>query len=208
MLRVGLTGGIGSGKSRVAQAFEALGVPVIDTDRIARDILAPGQPLLAEILNRFDTDLRQPDGHLDRRALRARIFADPAQRARLEALTHPAIAAAMEARIQALPDSTPYVVLVIPLLLEAGWLDRVDRVLVVDCPEAVQAERVMARDGIDQQTVWAMIRSQASRAARLQAADAVIENRGPEDLDTLAQRVRELDRQYRREAAPPPPGAG
>ncbi len=207
MLRVGLTGGIGSGKSRVAQAFAERGVPVIDTDRIARDILAPGQPLLTAILHRFGTDLRQPDGHLDRRALRARIFADPAQRARLEALTHPAIAAAMEAQIRALPHTSPYVVLVIPLLLEAGWCDRVDRVLVVDCPEAVQAKRVAARDGIDEQTAWAMIRSQASRATRLQAADAVIENRGPEDLDTLAQRVRVLDRQYRREAASPPPEA-
>jgi dephospho-CoA kinase len=197
MLRVGLTGGIASGKSRVARIFQERGIPVIDTDQLSRDILAPGAPLLAEVLRRFGTDLCRSDGSLDRTALRARVFADPRLRARLEALTHPAIAAAMEDRVQALPAGTPYVVLVIPLLLEAGWQDRVDRILVVDCPEAVQAERLMARDGIDADTAWAMIRSQASRAVRRQAADDILDNGASGDLDALTQRVQALDHRYR-----------
>jgi dephospho-CoA kinase len=197
MLRVGLTGGIGSGKSRVAQIFAGLGAPVIDTDQLSRDVLAPGQPLLKEVFRAFGTDLRRPDGGLDRGTLRTRVFADPALRARLEAITHPAIAAEMAARVAALPTDTPYVLLVIPLLIEAGWRERVDRVLVVDCPESVQVQRVMARDGIDAGAAWTMVRSQASREARLRAADDVIDNGASSSPGMLADRVRELDRQYR-----------
>jgi dephospho-CoA kinase len=197
MLRVGLTGGIGSGKSSVANIFAALGAPVIDTDQLSRDVLAPGQPLLGEIFRVFGADLRRPDGGLDRSMLRTRVFADPTLRARLEAITHPAIAGEMEARVVELPAHTLYVLLVIPLLVEAGWRSRVDRVLLVDCPEPVQVERIMARDGIDAQAAWTMVRSQASREARLRVADDVIDNGVPDGPDVLADRVRELDRQYR-----------
>jgi dephospho-CoA kinase len=197
MLRVGLTGGIGSGKSSVANIFAALGAPVIDTDQLSRDVLAPGQPLLGEIFRVFGADLRRPDGGLDRGMLRTRVFADPTLRARLEAITHPAIAGEMEARVVELPAHTLYVLLVIPLLVEAGWRSRVDRVLLVDCPEPVQVERIMARDGIDAQAAWTMVRSQASREARLRVADDVIDNGVPDGPDVLADRVRELDRQYR-----------
>lgn len=197
MLRVGLTGGIGSGKSTTADLFAALGVPVIDTDRIARELLAPGQPLLTEIYRIFGTELRRDDGSLDRAALRTRVFGDSTLRRRLEAITHPAIAVAMEQQVAALAADTPYVLIVIPLLLEAGWRDRVDRVLVVDCPETEQVQRVMARDGIDDAAAWRMVQSQASRDTRRQAADDRIDNSGPPDLRTLAEQVRRLDQQYR-----------
>jgi dephospho-CoA kinase len=196
VLRIGLTGGIGSGKSLVARRFAELGAPVIDTDLLAREIVEPGQPALEEIFGAFGSDLRRADGTLDRAALRARVFAQPGLRSRLEEITHPAIARAMEDRISALPEETAYVVLVIPLLLEAGWRDRVDRVLVVDCPEQVQVQRVMQRDGIGADAASAMVRSQATRGQRLRAADDVIENDTP-DLDTLARRIAELDRIYR-----------
>jgi dephospho-CoA kinase len=201
MLRIGLTGGIGSGKTTISRMFEKLGVPVIDTDAIAREVVAPGQPLLAEIVRVFGSDLRLADGSLDRAALRQRVFANPALRRRLEAITHPAIDAAMQQRLAALPEQTPYVLLVIPLLLEAGWQDRVDRVLLVDCPETLQVERLVARDGIDADAAWRMVRSQASREARRQAADDVIENDGSLDEWALAERVRSLNRGYMHDAA-------
>ncbi|TVP79958.1 dephospho-CoA kinase [Thioalkalivibrio sp.] len=201
MLRVGLTGGIGSGKSRVATIFAQRGAPVIDTDHLARAVLDPGQPLLAEIFRVFGEDLRRDDGSLDRAALRARVFRDPALRARLEAITHPAIGQAMEERIAGLPTDTAYVLLVIPLLVEVGWRDRVDRVLVIDCPEPVQVERVMARDGIDEETAWTMVRAQASRNRRLQAADDVIDNSAGSGTASLTDRVLALDHLYRRLAA-------
>lgn len=201
MLRVGLTGGIGSGKSTAAGIFTDLGIPVIDADQLARDVLTPGQPLLEEVLRIFGHDLRRADGSLDRAALRTRVFSNPALRARLESIAHPAIGQAMDDRIAALPEDTPYVVLVIPLLLEAGWRGRVDRVLLIDCPESVQVQRVMARDGIDAEAAWTMIRSQASRAARLEAADDVIDNSTPSGPGSLGSRVRALDRLYRDPAA-------
>jgi dephospho-CoA kinase len=201
MVRVGLTGGIGSGKSSVARLFAQLGVPVIDTDQLARAIVEPGQPLLAEIFRVFGEDLRREDGSLDRAVLRARVFRDPALRARLEAMTHPAIGQAMAERIAGLPPDTAYVLLVIPLLVEVGWRDRVDRVLVVDCPEPVQVERIMARDGIDEEAAWTMVRAQASRNCRLQAADDVIDNSAASGTTSLTDRVLALDRLYRTLAA-------
>lgn len=201
MLRIGLTGGIASGKTTIAKIFETLGAPVIDTDAIAREVVAPGEPLLAELFRVFGSDLRRSDGSLDRAALRRRVFADPDLRRRLEAIMHPAIDAALQERIAALPKETPYVVLVIPLLLEAGWRDRVDRVLLIDCPEALQLRRLVQRDGIDEDAASRMIQSQASREARRGAADDVIENDGGRDPAALADRVRELDRQYRQALA-------
>lgn len=201
MLRIGLTGGIASGKTTIAKMFETLGVPVIDTDAIAREIVAPGEPLLADLFRVFGSDLRRADASLDRAALRQRVFADPALLRQLEAMMHPAIAAAMESRLAALPEATPYVLLVIPLLLEAGWQDRVNRVLLIDCPEALQVQRLAQRDAIDADAARRMVRSQASREARLQAADDVIENDGSLDPAALADEVRRLDRQYRQAAA-------
>lgn len=195
MLRIGLTGGIGSGKSEVARRFDALGIPVIDTDVLAREIVAPGQPLLDAILDVFGEDLRLKDGSLDRRTLRTRVFQQPELRKRLEAMTHPGIAQAVEERLAALPASTPYVVLVIPLLFEAGWRKKVDRVLVVDCPEAVQVERIVRRDGVAVELARTMVHSQASRDQRRRGADDVIDNGG--DTALLDACVRDLDRLYR-----------
>lgn len=197
MLRIGLTGGIASGKSTVSRIFETLGAPVLDTDMIAREIVAPGAPALATIFRVFGADLRRADGSLDRSALRRRVFADASQRRRLEAITHPAIDAVMQQQLAALPDATPYVLLVIPLLLEAGWRNRVDRVLLVDCPETLQIERLMARDGIDAEAAWRMLRNQATREARRQVADDLIENDEHLDRIGLENRVRRLDQLYR-----------
>lgn len=197
MLRVGLTGGIASGKSTVSRIFETLGAPVLDTDMIAREIVAPGAPALATIFRVFGADLRRADGSLDRSALRRRVFADASQRRRLEAITHPAIDAVMQQQLAALPDATPYVLLVIPLLLEAGWRNRVDRVLLVDCPETLQIERLMARDGIDAEAAWRMLRNQATREARRQVADDLIENDEHLDRIALENQVRRLDHLYR-----------
>jgi dephospho-CoA kinase len=196
VLRVGLTGGIGSGKSRVAELFAELGVPVIDTDQLSRQVLAADSPLLVEVLDVFGTDLRRDDGSLDRARLRQRVFADPVARARLESMTHPAILEAMNSRIAKLPPGTAYVVLVIPLLIEAGWCDQVDRIVVVDCPASVRIERIIARDRIDADTARLMVESQATRQDRLQVADDVIDNGSSSTPDKLAERVRMLHDHY------------
>src|ERR1700752_832715 len=143
--RVGLTGGIASGKSTAAKFFGALGVPIIDTDQLARDVAEPGQPPLERLVERFGPTILTPDGHLDRPALRDIVFSDPKARADLEALTHPAIGAAMEARSAAVGG--PYQILVIPLLVEKNLASHVDRVLVVDCDEELQIRRLRERDG-------------------------------------------------------------
>ena len=198
MLRVGLTGGVASGKSTISRIFESLDVPVIDTDVIAREVVALGSPLLTEVFRVFGADLRLPDGSLDRAALRRRVFDDPGLRHRLEAITHPAIDAVVQQRLASLPEATPYALLVIPLLVEAGWQDRVDRVMLVDCPETLQVRRLVERDGIDEGAAWRMVHSQTSREARRRAADDVIENDGRHDLAGLEDAVRRLDKLYRR----------
>ena len=172
--RVGLTGGIASGKSTVAQLFAALGVPVVDSDEIAREIVAPGQPLLTQIAHSLGTDALAPDGSLDRRRLRDKVFSDPGARAQLEALTHPAILAELERHA----DRTrgPYVLLAIPLLIEKNLAGIVDRVLVVDCDESLQIRRLQARDGATLEQARAILNAQAPRSARLQAANDVILN--------------------------------
>ena len=190
--RVGLTGGIASGKSTAARLFEALGVPVIDTDVLAREVVAPGQPLLARIAERFGAGVLAADGSLDRRALRTLIFSDPAARADLEQLTHPAIRALLEQRSAAARGE--YQIHVIPLLVETGGRDRVDRVLVVDCSEELQIRRLQARDGATLEQAREILAAQASRAARLAAADDVIENAG--DLAPLHDRVAALHLSY------------
>ena len=199
-LRIGLTGGIASGKSTVARLFEAHGVPVIDTDQIARDVVEPGQPALVAVVEAFGTGVLAPDGHLDRSALRARVFADAGARQRLEAILHPAIRAELARRSAA--AGGPYQVWVIPLLVEGGRLDQVDRVLVVDCPVEMQLERLVARDGGSESSAQAILAAQASREQRLAAADDVIVNDGAED--SLAPQVAALDASYRELAAARP----
>jgi dephospho-CoA kinase len=191
-LRIGLTGGIASGKSTVAQRFLDLGVPVIDADEAARAVVAPGTPGLAHVIRRFGGGMIAANGELDRRALRDLIFSDPGARRELEAVLHPFIHADMEQRVQSAVG--PYIVMAIPLLVESGSPDRVDRILVVDADEAVQLQRVMARDGCSLEQARAILASQASRAARLAVADDVLLNAGT--VTDLRQSVDRLHERY------------
>lgn len=193
MLRVGLTGGIASGKSAAAAVFAALGVPILDSDLIAREVVAPGSPGLAAIRARFGESALQADGQLDRRALRALVFADPAARRDLEAITHPRIRQRMTEL--AATAGGPYQVHAIPLLVEGGARRAgLDRVLVIDCPEEVQVARVMARDQVDEAGARAVLAAQASRAQRLAAADDVIVN--DQGLEALREAVTALHQRY------------
>jgi dephospho-CoA kinase len=194
MLVVGLTGGIGAGKSAVSRCFEELGVPVIDADRVAREVVAPGSPALAEIAAAFGPDVLDAGGGLDRGRLRERVFADPAQRRRLEAMLHPRIRTAMHARVDALRGRAAYVVLVIPLLLEAGQRHTVDRVLVVEAPETHRVARVAARDRVTTEQVHRILAVQLPQADRMAQADDLIWNDGAEE--DLRARVDALHQRY------------
>jgi len=196
-LRVALTGGIASGKTTVADLFAARGVPVIDTDVIARDVVEPGTPALAAVVEAFGIEVLGADGRLDRRRMRERIFSDAGARRRLEGILHPAIRAEMARR--SLAAGGPYQVLVIPLLAEGGRRDHVDRVLLVDVPEELQVERLMLRDGVSREQATASLGAQAGRAARLAIADDVIVNTGR--ADDLDHEVTALDVKYRKLAA-------
>jgi dephospho-CoA kinase len=196
-LRIGLTGGIASGKSTVAQRFAELGASVVDADVAARDVVAPGTPGLVQVIERFGPSVVAGNDELDRRALRQLIFADPAARQDLEAILHPLIREAMEQSAAA--AAGPYVVMVIPLLVESGSPGRVDRILVVDADEAAQLRRVQARDGGSLDQAGAILASQASRAARLAAADDVLLNSGT--VTDLRQAVDRLHEKYLRLAA-------
>lgn len=189
---VGLTGGIGSGKSTVCRLFEELGVPVLDADVVAREVVAPGSPALEAIAADFGREVIGAGGALDRAALRRRVFADPHDRERLEALLHPLIRARITAAIGRI--EAPYCVVSIPLLVESGWIDLVDRIAVVDVPESVQKERTARRDGLTAAEVEAIMRTQAGRAQRLAHADDVIHNEG--DLNHLRAQVEALHRLY------------
>lgn len=196
-LVVGLTGGIGSGKSAVADRFRALDVPVIDTDVIAREQVSPGQPALEQIRATFGDECLQSDGSLDRAELRRRVFAQPRLRAALEALLHPRIRQEVSLRLATLEAS--YCVVVVPLLVESGMNTMMDRIVVVDVPESVQVDRVQRRDDIDAELAARIVTAQASRDKRLAIADYVINNAGPlEDLDA---QVAHIDRTLRSEAA-------
>jgi dephospho-CoA kinase len=197
--RIGLTGGIASGKSTAAKFFGALGVPILDSDQIARDVVEPGQPPLERLVERFGRKILTPDGHLDRPALRDIVFSDPKARADLEALTHPAIGAAMEARSAA--AGGPYQILVVPLLVEKNLTAHVDRVLVVDCDEELQIRRLRDRDGSTPEQVQAILKAQAPRAARLRAADDVIHN--DTDMSAVRDQVAALHVRYLDLAAQP-----
>lgn len=191
--RVALTGGIASGKSTVADMFAALGVPIIDTDVIARQVVQPGQPALDEIRVRFGNEVIDDAGNLDRRALRSMVFADENARLGLEAILHPRIGA--ETRRQADAAEGPYQIIVVPLLVGSPLAKFVDRILVVDCDEEVQLQRLLARDNETVEQARRILSAQASREARLAIADDVISNnRG---LDETRRQVRELDKTFR-----------
>jgi dephospho-CoA kinase len=195
---VGITGGIGSGKTEVAKAFSALGVEVVDADAISHRLSMPGQAGHAAICAAFDPGVVLPSGELDRAELRRRAFADPEARARLEAAVHPLIRREVYREIAAWRGL--YGVAVVPLLLERGGLaNQVDRVLVVDCPEDEQIRRVVARSGLTSAEVRAIMATQLDRVARLRDADDVLDNSG--SADAIAPQVAELDRRYKELAA-------
>lgn len=201
-LTIGLTGGIASGKTMVTERFRQLGVPVIDADEAARAVVAPGTPGLAEVTARFGAGVLAENGELNRPALRERIFSDSGARRDLEAVLHPLIRTEMEREAQTAVG--PYVVMAIPLLVEGGSRGRVDRILVIDVDEAVQLQRVMARDGGTLEQARAILASQASRSARLAAADDVLENAGT--VPDLRQAVDRLHERYLRLAETQAPG--
>jgi dephospho-CoA kinase len=190
---VGLTGGIGSGKSAAAAEFERLGATVVDTDAIAHQLTQPGGRAIPELERIFGAALIGGSGAMDRAKMRSLVFADPAAKKALEALLHPMIREESERRIAAARG--PYVVHVVPLLTESpDYRSRVDRVLVIDTPEDLQIERVRSRSGLSEAEVRAVIASQASRVERLAAADDVIENRGT--IDALRKQVAAYHRKY------------
>jgi dephospho-CoA kinase len=192
-LRIGLTGGIASGKSTVTQRFAELGVPVIDADIASRKVVEPGTTGLAQVVARFGPQILDAAGRLDRRSLRALIFNDPASRKALDAILHPLIRTEMEG--EAAGAKGPYVVMAIPLLIEGGNAhQRVDRVLVVDVDETLQIQRVQQRDGISLEQARAILASQSSRAARLATADDVLSNTGT--VAELRQAVDKIHEQY------------
>ena len=196
MFVVGLTGGIGSGKSAAADEFARLGASVVDTDAIAHELTASGGAALPHIERQFGKAFIS-GGALDRKRMRERVFADPQAKKNLEQILHPMIRAESERRIAAAAEKNegPYVILVVPLLVESGdYRKRVDRVLVVDVPEETQLERVRSRSGLAEDEVRAIMRTQAPRAVRLAAADDVIDNAGPREA--LRTQVAALHQKY------------
>jgi dephospho-CoA kinase len=190
---VGLTGGIGSGKSAAADEFAALGATVVDTDVIAHELTDSGGAAMASIGKLFGPEVVSADGSMDRKKVRERVFADPAAKRKLERLLHPMIREESARRIAA--AAGPYVVHVVPLLVESpDYRKRVDRVLVVDCPEQTQIERVRARSGLSESEVRAIMRTQVTRAERVAAADDVIDNGG--SRESMRKQVAALHQKY------------
>lgn len=192
MLRVGLTGGIGSGKSTVAGLFAARGVPVIDADEIARGLAEPGQPAYRQIVALFGPAILDPEHRIDRKQLRRRVFERPAERLRLEAILHPGVRRAMEDEVARL--DAPYCILVIPLLFETTEHFPVDRVLVVDADEARQIERAGRRDGTGAAEIKSIVAAQIPRAERLRRAQDVVHNDA--GLVELEKEIERLHRHY------------
>jgi dephospho-CoA kinase len=197
-LIIGLTGGIGSGKSTVADALVARGAALVDTDQIAHALTAPGGAAIEPIRQAFGDAVIAPDGRMDRTAMRERAFSDPQARKLLESILHPLIRAGTDAGIAAaLRNAAPYVLVAIPLLVEGGGArGRFDRVLVVDCPADVQVERVIRRSGLARTQVDAIMAAQATREQRLSMADDVVDNGG--SPDALPAQVERIDALYRR----------
>ena len=209
MLIIGLTGGIGSGKSTVSHHFESLGVPIIDADVIARELVAPGQPALQEIAQQFGAELLLADGTLDRAQLRQRVFKKPdenesenhdknnSERKKLEAILHPKVRDNIRQQVTALRNSSEppaYCILSIPLLIESGWTDLIERVLVVDSNPAQQQQRASQRDELSTAQINAVIRNQVDRDTRLAAADDIIHNDA--DIPALLAQVETLHQHY------------
>ena len=192
-LRIGLTGGIASGKSTVADMFAELGVPVIDTDVIAREVVQPGEPAIEEIRERFGVAVINADGHLNRAAMRKTIFEDDAARLDLEAILHPRIGE--QVRRQADAAGGPYQLIVVPLLVGSTLREYVDRILVVDCDEKTQIQRLLKRDSESIEQAQKILDSQASRQERLAIADDVIRN--DQSLDHTRTQVADLDQRFR-----------
>ena len=192
MLVIGLTGGIGSGKSTVTKCFASLGVPVIDADKITRELVKPGKAALKEIEAHFGQDIIQTDGLLNRDWLRARIFENPNERKILEGILHPRAKKYAKKIISKL--KSPYCIFCVPLLLESGWDDMVQRILVIDVPRDLQIKRTMKRDGISKSQVETIINTQIDRDSRLAAADDLLTNMGSKA--SLLKQVNDLHKQY------------
>ena len=192
MLKVGLTGGIGAGKSAAAECFAALAVPVVDADRIARALVEPDHPAHAEVIRAFGADILDAHGNIDRAVLRDRVFHDGDQRLRLEAILHPRIRTEIRRELAAL--QAPYGIVVIPLLVETGQQHLVDRVLVIEADESKRIARVRARDNISEQDVRRIMAAQASDEERLAAADDTLVNDG--DAAQLRAQVERLHHRY------------
>ena len=193
MYVVAITGGIGSGKTTVANQFAALGIEVVDADLIAREVVAPGTPALAAITSHFGPEILTGQGLLDRRVLRERIFSDPAAKSWLNALLHPIIRSEMLRQCAAV--SSPYCLLVVPLLVENRLTELADRVLVIDVDEATQIERTCHRDGVSREQAQAILASQASRSERLAMADDVLDNQSG-TTETIRERILALHETY------------
>ncbi|MFM4679315.1 dephospho-CoA kinase [Aeromonas media] len=193
MYVVAITGGIGSGKTTVANQFAALGIEVVDADLIAREVVAPGTPALAAITSHFGPEILTEQGLLDRRVLRERIFSDPAAKSWLNALLHPIIRSEMLRQCAAV--SSPYCLLVVPLLVENRLTELADRVLVIDVDEATQIERTCRRDGVSREQAQAILASQASRSERLAMADDVLDNQSGA-TETIRERILALHETY------------
>jgi dephospho-CoA kinase len=192
MLRVGLTGGIGSGKSTAAALFAGHGVPVIDADEIARQLVTPGQPAYEQVIRTFGSGIVATNGRLDRDRLRRIVFADPEQRKRLEAILHPLVRREIQRETRRL--QAPYCIIVIPLLIEANQRDLVDRVLVIDCDEELQLQRVAGRSQLTEDEIREIVGAQLSRTERLRHADDVILNNT--DLGELRANVEAWHQRY------------
>ena len=193
MYVVAITGGIGSGKTTVANQFAALGIEVVDADLIAREVVEPGTPALAAIASHFGPCILDEQGRLDRRALRERIFSDPAAKSWLNALLHPIIRSEMLRQCAA--ANSPYCLLVVPLLVENRLTELADRVLVIDVDEATQIERTCRRDGVNREQAQAILASQASRSERLAMADDVLDNQSG-TTETIRERILALHETY------------